>query len=314
MHEEIFTSELFTFVLGHDKKEVTIHSEAIARLSHSLNAMIRGPMRESQEKIVVWDDVEAGDFIRLSQFAYCGDYSPAKPQSTASVAEESEVQQEDSKGLDATLPLEEAVDAPLEEFAVPPIEEPTAASEPEISYEWARTQWISSHSHRDPPKKKSKNRVLESVPRTKDALKTEFQSKVFPEDRTWNTPSDLYEPVALNLREEDFTPVFLGHARLYVLGSKYIIKNLTSLALHKLYQTLKMFKLYKRRINDVIELVRYTYANTSESPKDALRTLVKDYVAAEIDVVGKSTKFKSLLAEGGEFVVDFWETMSKHIS
>jgi hypothetical protein len=50
--------------LGHEKEEIVIHSEAIARLSPSLTTLIKGPLRKSQEKIVKWDDVEAGDFIR----------------------------------------------------------------------------------------------------------------------------------------------------------------------------------------------------------------------------------------------------------
>ncbi|CAI7659436.1 unnamed protein product [Penicillium glandicola] len=48
---------------------------------------------------------------------------------------------------------------------------------------------------------------------------------------------------------EDFTPVFLEQARLYVLADTYCIDSLCQLVLSKLHQTLKSFKLYDTGLN-----------------------------------------------------------------
>lgn len=157
-------------------------------------------------------------------------------------------------------------------------------------------------------------RSVEVVEVSKTAkLREGFKSKVFPRNRTWNKSDELYGPVGKTDPEQDFTPVFLSHARLYVLGNKYGIDNLVCLALHKLHETLTLFRLFENRASDVIELVRYAYDNTQQSSDDALRALVVEYIGAEIDVIGRSPEFRELLEEGGEFVVDFWKTVQLHL-
>lgn len=106
--------------------------------------------------------------------------------------------------------------------------------------------------------------------------------------------------------DQDLTPVFLGHARVYSFADKYNIHSLQSIALQKLYETLDGFHLSRDRIGAVIELIRYTYQNTQESFAEPLRDLVAKYVAIKIDVIGLSADFYSLLREGGEFVSHFW--------
>jgi hypothetical protein len=106
--------------------------------------------------------------------------------------------------------------------------------------------------------------------------------------------------------------VFLGHARLYVLGDKYGIEALTPPALQKLHRTLINFRVYESRIPDIVELVRYTYQNTP-GEKDPLTALVTEYIACEIDKVGKCEDFHTLLEDGGGFVVVFWRYTQKHL-
>lgn len=106
--------------------------------------------------------------------------------------------------------------------------------------------------------------------------------------------------------DEDFSTVFTTHARLYLLGDKYDITDLKSLALEKLHQTLLKFQLYESRIGDVLNLVRYVYENGPQDHEDSLRDLVTGYVVTEVDVIGKSSEFSTLLEEGGMFVSAFW--------
>ncbi|KAB8225822.1 hypothetical protein BDV33DRAFT_163377 [Aspergillus novoparasiticus] len=108
---------------------------------------------------------------------------------------------------------------------------------------------------------------------------------------------------------EDFTPVFLGHARLYVLADKYGIESLTQLVLEKLKQTLNDFKLSAANVTDIIELVRFTYAHTPRlvTGKNELRTLVMMFIISSIGQIGETESFQELLGDGGDFVVDFWQ-------
>ncbi|KAI4936011.1 hypothetical protein J4E85_001339 [Alternaria conjuncta] len=115
--------------------------------------------------------------------------------------------------------------------------------------------------------------------------------------------------------EQDFTPIFLAHARLYTFACMRLIDPLKRLALHKLHQTLLKFKLYDRRVGDVVELARYAYDNGEDRKPDGtiedLRKLVVEYIACEVSTIGKHEAFAPLLQEGGEFVVDFWRIIAK---
>lgn len=61
---------------------------------------------------------------------------------------------------------------------------------------------------------------------------------------------------------EDYTEVFLCHARLYVFAEKYDIEPLRKLSKQKIHQTLIGFHLYTERVGDIVVLLRYVYANT----------------------------------------------------
>lgn len=127
-----------------------------------------------------------------------------------------------------------------------------------------------------------------------------------------DTPRNLYlskcVPATNSNADQDFGPVFIAHARLYIFADKYGIPILASLSLHKLHQTLMNFTLFTKRTVDVIALVQEVYLNTADRDEgDHLRDLVTSYVACEIDTIGKSTEYLTLMAEGGDFVKDFWK-------
>lgn len=69
---------LFTFTVGDNKKEVTVHSFALAGLSHPLNALINGGMIEAKTRHVDWSYIDEDTFARLCEFAYVQNYTPPK--------------------------------------------------------------------------------------------------------------------------------------------------------------------------------------------------------------------------------------------
>jgi hypothetical protein len=285
-----------------------VHSGAISRLSPPLNVLINGSMQEAQTKVVRWDDIEAEDFTRFCQFAYIGDYSPPEPgevlsQEPSDTAEETE---------DAGSPIDQQKTIE-EDIPSPPIPPPVDL-EAEEELEPADDDWGFPRSS----KKKKKGRGVawpfESEVREHSKiskLRQSFESRI--DNNAWASPEDPYKVVANNNPRQDFTPVFLGHARLYLLGDKYGIKNLTSLALYKLLKTLIAFHLYEDRIVDVLRLVRFTYEHAPQQSTDPLRSLVTEYIATEIDIIGKSVHFHALLVEGGEFVAEFWKIIQHQL-
>ena len=115
---------------------------------------------------------------------------------------------------------------------------------------------------------------------------------------------------------EDYTAVFLCHARLYVFADQFDIQPLKALALEELQLTLARYTLYPERTGDIIALLHYIYANTSESVDgvEDLRTLLTAYMGYEMDVLIKDRAFKELMFEdGGALLGDFMGMVEKRI-
>ncbi|GBF61547.1 hypothetical protein TMEN_4051 [Trichophyton mentagrophytes] len=137
---------------------------------------------------------------------------------------------------------------------------------------------------------------------------TEDQQYLLPERCTQFT--EQFEPFSNVTDDQDFTPVFLGHARLYVIADKYCIEALKELVLFKLHTTLKGFTLFPKRIGDLVKLIQFVYTedNTRGGSKqiDPLRKLVTRYMTTVLKDIAVNPAFLGLLLEGGEFVSDFW--------
>jgi hypothetical protein len=63
--------------VGAEKKEIVVHSSALAELSPILNALMNGEMLEAKTSRVDWSEVvDVDTFARLCEFAYFKDYTP----------------------------------------------------------------------------------------------------------------------------------------------------------------------------------------------------------------------------------------------
>ncbi|OJD24008.1 hypothetical protein ACJ73_04636 [Blastomyces percursus] len=103
---------------------------------------------------------------------------------------------------------------------------------------------------------------------------------------------------------EDYTPVFMCHSSLYIFGDKYDIAPLRQLALYKLHNCLCQFTIYKQRVADVAELVRYAYEYTLDRHDEPLRSLVAQYIAANVESLTGAPEFNDLLQEPGPHAKD----------
>ena len=203
---------------------------------------------------------------------------------------------------------------------------------------WAYNGYYSSAEHGPKPHDNHEK----STPRVKSAKKIS-KTRLFPEnwglsDEDLPLPSTkrqrlkesfmkrtciarpdyitLPRPRANKDPTEDYTDVFLCHARLYVFAEQYDIQPLKAQAFDELQLTLISYTLYPERTGDIVALMRYIYANTGEpvAGVEDLRTLLTAYMSYEMDVLMKDKAFKELMFEdGGALLGDFMGVVEKRI-
>ena len=153
--------------------------------------------------------------------------------------------------------------------------------------------------------KKKKEKVRET---TRGSLKEAFISRKYDLSNDWEfAPSWCPPPRSNKAYNEDYTEVFLCHARLYVFAEKYDVQSLKALALKKLQETLAIFTLYPERVGDITSLLKYVYDNTAESEPgvEDIRTMLAHYIGCEMETLVREGEIKALLASNGEMLNDF---------
>ncbi|RDH26339.1 hypothetical protein BDQ94DRAFT_178258 [Aspergillus welwitschiae] len=291
------SSPLVTFIVGPTRKEFTVHSDPLASLSSTLHCLLNDPMLEAKTHHVDWSEVVDEDtFIRLCEYAYVRDYTPPSCTersyqtlvSASGMAEEqTEAGEWSGKKKGYCSSREPSSDQPPAETPCENYADELMAPEAEPEEE-KKSIW--SHHLRD----RFKNLSMQY---------TNSYDNVLSKTKEKFAPRGNCDP------KNDFTPVFLGHTKLYILADKYGIVSLADLVLGKLATTLSCFTLCEDDIGVVAELVRASYQDTM--PNDALSTLVTTYIVSVLGQIGEITGFRELLAEGGDFVVDFWQIIWK---
>jgi hypothetical protein len=275
---------LFTFYIGKNENPIAVHAAAIAKQSKALQILISGPMVEAQVRSAYLSDVSEEDFLKFCEFAYTGDYS------TPSHTIRAEMDLQSTVYDDCPPPV---VEEQYPEESYP--EEPPAAERPPSSIAAISMKRFGT--------------------KTTASLRKSFKEQSYCPVLPRQAFLDSCKIVTNHGNMEDYTPVFLAHARLYALAEKYGVESLKRLTLHKLHKTLKSFTLYEQSIEDVVELIRFSYCNdhTPDEGNDELRALVLKFVASRHDIIGESEPFLSLLEEGGVFVRDFWIFVRKQL-
>ncbi|KAJ5786238.1 uncharacterized protein N7503_011450 [Penicillium pulvis] len=267
-------------------------------------------MIEAKTRHADWSEVDVDTFVRLCEFAYFRNYTPppsglfndrshVKGYSKAAKKRAMRKKARSKWSWNGIVPPptdpEPAPDAEPEPEPVPePMSEPV--SEPEL-----------------PPPDKTIYDDSEITYKERSIwtgqLRDAFASSLaIPASRIPDLSHTFIPPVNSG-SWDDFTPVFLDQARLYVLADKYCIDSLCQLVLSKLHQTLSNFKLYDNGVDGIIEFVRFVYLNTPPNygdRVDALRNLATRYVVSILGQIGENEEFQKLLEDGGPFVSDFW--------
>ena len=316
-HDKIsfYASAPFKFIIGGNP--LYIHAELVSRNSKPLDRMINGYMSEAQEGFAVIKDVDEGTFVRFIQWAYNGYYEAGEFKI--------DLPRPDSASSEEKMAREPYLERPAPAAEALYSEEPAEESIPEIIGEskyYSRSWTRSSDEERFEKRGKKGVEVVStgtSSPsrressRLRQALKESFINR---QPTVRQQAISICPPRPNQASNEDYTEVFLSHARVYVFAEEYDIQSLKALALDELHGTLQNFYLYPERTGDIIALLRYVYANTGE-PIDGvedMRTVLKHYVGFEMDDLMKDKGFGDLMIEdGGALLGDFLKMVEQRL-
>jgi hypothetical protein len=255
-------------------------------------------MVEAHTRSAAIEDVDEDTFSLFCEFAYTGDYHP--PPFEVKMSEHDEIvplgrdpsgkkkgKGKKSSSREVSTLWGYNVPGPETDYAASVVEEAVA----EVSIEYQ--------------------------PSKRATVRKSFEERAYSVVQSRELMVDSCKPIANSDPNQNFLPVFLGHAKLYVLAEKYGVGPLKALALQKLHQTLLTFTLYGKIIPDIIELIRFAYSDENtmdrEDDPDELRGLVLHYVVSEIDTIAEKSEFYGLIEEGGAFVRDFWRMVKKDL-
>ncbi|KAJ4146952.1 hypothetical protein LMH87_001506 [Akanthomyces muscarius] len=114
------------------------------------------------------------------------------------------------------------------------------------------------------------------------------------------TPTPSPTLANLNNKTKEYAEVFLSHVRVHMMADYYLIQPLATLALHKLHEILCNFTLHKKRIPDIVALLRFCY---EEDEKPVLRELVSAYAACQFRKLWTNMAFRELFVTHPELSV-----------
>ena len=286
---------------------MTIHTALVAEQSPTLRSLVTGVMEEGQTGRGTLDDVDEDTFARFAQFMYTGDYAPAayvlrEPEILATVEPKHDTYE--PLEVDGTPPgttVGALIDESLYEEA--PVVEAPVVEAPVVEDPWSFSGF--SNHRKDKGKKKSK---------PKSAQRRPFDERTYPLPASSTYLQKRCKARSNKSALEDYTPVFLGHTRLYALAEKYGVESLKWVVLNKLHETLRLFTPYEARHGDILELLRETYDNTPTLKQiDPLRELVTQYITSEAMQVIETEQCLSLVEEGGQLARDLFAMLFERL-
>lgn len=275
-----------------------MHGEMASFHSKVLDRMMNGHMSEAHTKSAPLSDVDKDTFIRFVQWAYTKSYTPATHILVPASKSLTEADKNEDPGLDRPENPFRAVGgiAPRRGFVFPSDSDETDEDEQiwPVVEGWAtggmapKASLFQNVSHEKTRRKRASG-VVESK-------------------------SDI--PLRPNESKlENYTEVFLSHARLYVFADKYDIQPLRSVALEQLQVTLDAFTLFVERTADIIVLFRWIYDNTGDSKEGVkdIRTTMIRYITKERKTLLGVDAFTAMVAEEASDDSAFWKDFIKMV-
>jgi hypothetical protein len=260
------------FLIGPEETPIIVHAGAIARLSEPLDRLVNGSMREAQENVARFQDLQVPDFERICEFSYRGTYTLPKPERFS----------------------DEDVDAATQMFHLADPISPTSAP---------YTVCHSEVGDEEPGPSFSEMRIFEDLSSPISSYRS-FKNPNFGARLEWPVVSSENRSW-----RENFAPVFLAHARLYAFAEQYLIPALKSKALQNVRDTLSRYTLFVSGLEAVIQLARFAYDSDYIPDRegkivDPLRQLVVAYVVAHHTQFRNYSGHRQLLEGMNEYATD----------
>ena len=263
--------------------------------------MINGHLSEAQQGFANLEDVDEETFVRFVHWAYNKDY-PAPEHTLAEISGETSTQRP-TREPPKVVRLEES-------SSETSIRRPTRERGRGVTFERSeRVIYVPEWPHQNVQNTHGRVSWNESL-RESFIILYDSSSRGYPVD------TSMPRPRVNNAPEEDYSKVFLGHARVYVFAEKYDIQSLKTLALRKLHKTLSELRLFPKRVGDITKLLEYVYANTPEAVEgtEDIRAMLAHYVGCEMEMLMKDGEFKDLMLHNGDMLGDVLKTFASRAS
>ncbi|KAF3035606.1 hypothetical protein E8E11_001745 [Didymella keratinophila] len=232
---DLIHSDLFTFIVGKERKTFVLHSKAIAATSPQFSALVNGGLSEAHTRTAELEDIDPGTFDRFVKYAYRRDYTVPTWTRDEGVATPDDTP--------PTPPAPE-VEPTVAESDPPPPDAPPVDVVPRSP---------------SPPLDPWGSWQTSTKKRKKVTMRSNFARRVYlyKDQKPRDALLDGFEPTSNSSADQDFTSIFLAHAQLYSLADMRLVLPFKILALHKLHSTLSSFSLYEERLGDVLELASW---------------------------------------------------------
>lgn len=303
---------MFTFVVGERKTEYRVHGRYVSALSVALDLFLAGGTNAGKAQ-VEWPDVDDDTFVRFVQWAYNHNYDPKEPQNNS---ERTKV-----RGLPTSLPsapdTNNATSHEKRLCSLPSLESicPRCGHAGKrftrVQICFCRKWFVPFHCQQCnsvfPQRCSGCDRITKRSCVPTQSVPGSFlheAGKKYPAPAS----SVVFTPRQNTTSSEDYTEVFLCHAKLYVVGDNWLIPQLKQLTLHRLYATLRDFFLHPSRIQDICVLAEYVFEHTT--PGDEMRDLVIIYFASVIDQVTDCGGVEALMNKVPGFAFQLVKKMS----
>lgn len=258
-------------------------------------------IEEKSQGFTVIEGTDIATFTRFLEWCYIGFYNPPLPSdSEPEDAVTSAKEEHEEKNADPNVfgsvgrKVKRAKKAKK-------VDNPPAPPGPNHCFRWQnQPAYTQCNAYGEPL-----TSCQTSGPRSVADLGHSFSNKAHTEFR----PIILAPAARANENEgEDYTDVFLCHARLHVFAEEKDIQKLKTLALENLHECLKVFTLHCERTGDICALLRYVYEDTA-TPEDGedepMRAMLKEYVCMEMATLALDEELTlAILEDGGPMLRD----------
>ncbi|KAL8871844.1 MAG: hypothetical protein Q9174_002415 [Haloplaca sp. 1 TL-2023] len=312
-HGNLELKMVFTIVVGPSKTLFYVHGDVLAK-SKVLAKEVGGSWKENQESRIEWPDWNVDAVSVFVEWLYCRDYTCPYPSKIADTS---------------VAPEPAAEDYPTEEDRDPAATGSYGRNgdQPILDSRLVAVDMCQDDEY-IPKKKKKKGRSIWED----DEVSPKISWSPKPlSDLTWAgcrdlahmTQSEEFDKWSGHLiwkpQELDYGATFMTHAQLYVMACFYMLPDLKNMAWQRLRSVLTTIgspaKDWKV-IENLGELVHYTYAETESSDQEPLRMLVTAFTALHFPRIKGQVIDQLILSEARsdkEFVVDLMSDLTQQL-